>query len=95
MGRMLLPLVVVMLASPIGGAAAPSWEPDAQGWNGFGWYLTSGSVYGPSSEEDRLTYVLFGGPYPFQNGCLEAYDRLTSPAGVCRFLNVKPPAFTG
>jgi len=96
MGKMLLPVIVGMLACPLGGAAAPSREPDAQGWNGFGWYLTSGSVYGArSEEEDRLAYVLFGGPYPLQNGCLEVYDRLYSPVGVCSFLNVKPPAFAG
>jgi hypothetical protein len=87
MGRVLLPLIILMLACPVGGAAAPSLKPDAQGWNGSGWYVTSVAYPGARSE-DMPTYILFGGPYPLQNGCLEIYDRLFSPIGVCRFLKI-------
>jgi hypothetical protein len=94
MGRVLLSLIILMLACPFGGAAAPVSNRDAQGWNGSGWYVTS-SAYPGARPEDMPTYILFDGPYPLQSGCLEIYDRLFSPLGVCRFLNLKPAAFSG
>ena len=92
--KAMLSVAVLMAMSIMASAATPLVKPDAQGWNGSGWYLTSGPVYGARSE-DWLAYVLFGGPYPLQSGCLEVYDRLYSPIGTCRFLDVKPPPFAG
>jgi hypothetical protein len=93
MTKVLLPLTILMLACLFGGAA-PLPQPDAQGWNGSGWYITSATAPAAQSE-DVPTFILFNGPYPLQNGCLEVYDRLYSPIGICRFLNLKPAAFSG
>ena len=108
--KVLFPLTVLMLACLWGSAAAsfpkgasfpeidhsksdaPS--PDAQGWNGPGWYLTNTPSPGIRSEATPV-YILFGGPCPMKAGCLEIYDRLYSPIGFCRFLNLKPAAFSG
>lgn len=94
MGKTLLALTIPILACFFGSAAAPLPKSDAQGWNGSGWYLTS-TIYPGTRAEDEPAFILFGGPYPLQNGCLEIYDRLYSPIGVCRFLNLKPAAFAG
>lgn len=77
-------------------AAAPR-EPDAQGWSGSGWYVTSGVYPGAPSEDTPSAppYVLFSGPYQLQMGCIEVRRRQSSPTGVCRFLELKPPAFLG
>jgi len=56
---------------------------DAQGWSGPGWYITS-------TETATHAYILFEGPHISQSQCSEAYDRLYSPIGMCRFLDVKP-----
>jgi hypothetical protein len=94
MGKMLLVLAVPMLASLFGGAAAPLPKADAEGWNGSGWYVTSATS--PTVRPDGApAYILFNGPYPLQSGCLEVYDKLYSPIGSCRFLNLKPAAFGG
>jgi hypothetical protein len=94
MGKMLLVLAVPMLASLFGGAAAPLPKADAEGWNGSGWYVTSATS--PTVRpDDAPAYILFNGPYPLQSGCLEVYDKLYSPIGSCRFLNLKPAAFGG
>jgi hypothetical protein len=94
MGKALLALSIPILACVFGSAAAPVPKPDAQGWNGSGWYLTNTRYPGKGSDNEPAL-ILFGGPYPLQNGCLELYDRLYSPIGVCRFLNLKPAAFAG
>jgi hypothetical protein len=94
MGKTLLALTIPILACLLGSAAAPLPKADAQGWNGSGWYLTN-TIYPGTRSEDEPAFILFDGPYPLQNGCLEIYDRLYSPIGVCRFLNLKPAAFTG
>jgi len=93
MTKALLPLTIPMLAFLFGGAATPP-LPDAQGWNGSGWYITNATSPAAQSE-DVPTFILFNGPYPLQNRCLEVYDQLYSPIGVCRFLDVKPAAFSG
>ncbi len=94
MGKMLLVLAVPMLASLFGGAAARLPKTDAEGWNGSGWYVTSATS--PTMRpDDAPAYILFNGPYPLQSGCLEVYDKLYSPIGSCRFLNLKPAAFGG
>jgi len=93
MGKMPLAVTLPVLACLLGGAA-PLPPPDAQGWNGSGWYITS--AMSPAAQpEDVPPFILFNGPYPLQNGCLEVYDRLYSPIGICRFLNLKPAAFSG
>jgi hypothetical protein len=56
---------------------------DAQGWSGPGWYITNTAT-------PTHAYVLFEGPHTLQSGCVEAYDRLYSPIGICRFLDTKP-----
>jgi len=94
MGKTLLALTTMMLGGLLASAAAPFPKADAQGWNGSGWYLTSAPYPGTRSEDEPAS-ILFGGPYPLQDGCLEIYDRLYSPIGVCRFLNLKPAAFAG
>jgi len=93
MGKTLLALTIPILAC-LFGAAAPLPPPDAQGWNGSGWYITSATSPAARSE-DAPAFILFNGPYPLQNGCLEVYDRLYSPIGICRFLDVKPAVFAG
>ena len=97
--KTLLSLTIPMLMSAFGSAAAPLSRPgaerrDAQGWNGPGWYLTTAAYPGTRSG-DMPTSILFGGPYPVENGCLEVYDRLYPPVGICRFLDLKPAAFSG
>lgn len=94
MGKVLLALTIPMLACLLGAAAAPPPEPDAQGWNGAGWYVTS-TASPPAQSDEVPVYILFNGPYPLQSGCLEVYDRLYSPIGTCRFLKLKPAAFAG
>lgn len=94
MGKTLLALTIPILACFFGSAAAPLPKADPQGWNASGWYLTS-RTYPGTRAEDEPALILFGGPYPLQNGCLEIYDRLYSPIGVCQFLNLKPAAFAG
>ena len=93
MGKMPLAVTITVLGCLLAGAA-PLPQPDAQGWNGSGWYVTSATSPAARSEEVP-TFILFNGPYPLQNGCLEVYDRLYSPIGICRFLNLKPAAFSG
>jgi hypothetical protein len=87
-------LTVLMLACLWGSGAASfpktnAQDPDAQGWNGPGWYLTNApSLY--IGSEATLAYILFSGSYTMKTGYLEVYDRLYSPIGFCRFLNLKP-----
>jgi len=93
MGKMPLAVTISMLGCLLG-AAAPLPPPDAQGWNGSGWYITSATS--PAARSEGVpAFILFNGPYPLQNGCLEDYDRLYSPIGICRFLDLKPAAFSG
>ena len=35
-------------------------------------------------------YILFDGPHDSQSGCDLVYDRLYSPIGMCRLLDIKP-----
>jgi hypothetical protein len=91
MTKVLLALTILMLACLFGGAAPLS---HAQGWDGSGWYITCATSPAARSE-DVPTFILFNRPYAMQNGCLEGYDRFYSPIGICRFLDVKPAAFSG
>ena len=71
-------------------ALVPVALADAQGWNGPGWYV-SGSA--PANTPTATpAYILFNGPHGSQSDCALVYDRLYSPIGVCRFLDVKPGA---
>ena len=63
--------------------------PDAQGWNGSGWYVTGSAPFTPKAAVTP-EYVLFNGPHDSQNGCALVYDRLYAPIGMCRFLEIKP-----
>jgi hypothetical protein len=56
---------------------------DAQGWSGPGWYITNAA-------SPAHALILFEGPHELQSGCAQAYDRLYSPIGLCRFLDTKP-----
>jgi len=64
MVKVLLSLTVLMLACLWGSAAASfpnAQDPDAQGWNGAGRYLTNAPSLGIGSEA-ALAYILFSGP---------------------------------
>jgi len=93
MARIRLPLIIPMLAFLLANIANAVAIPDAQGWNGPGWYITGSApiVSQPVASSD---YILFEGPHALRSDCAEVYDRLYSPVGVCRFLSAKPPSFT-
>jgi hypothetical protein len=38
-------------------------------------------------------HILLEGPHELQEACLEVYERLYYPIGVCRLLTAKPVAF--
>jgi len=69
-------------------------SPDAQGWNGPGWYVT-GSAPPALQPVAAPNYILFDGPHALPGDCLQVYDRLYSPIGVCRLLTAKPAAVSG
>jgi hypothetical protein len=68
--------------------------PDAQGWNGPGWYIT-GSAPPTPQPVAAPDYILFDGPHALPGECIKTYDRLYSPIGTCRLLNAKPAALGG
>ena len=68
-------------------ALAPGVDP--QGWDGAGWYVTSSAPLAPKPPATPA-YTLFEGPHPSQSGCTLIHDRLYSPIGICRFLDIKP-----
>jgi hypothetical protein len=71
-------------------AAAPA--PDADGWGGAGWYVSSDA---PAVAHGARANILFNGPHLEQQDCAEIYHRLYSPIGACRYLPVKPSAHSG
>lgn len=73
-------------------SAAAAAGADDQGWGGAGWYITGSARPAPASAA-APDYVLLEGPHQLQSDCLQVYDRLYSPIGVCRYLNAKPMAF--
>ena len=77
---------VFLACSPASQAAA---LPDAQGWNGPGWYV-AGSAPLIAKLSTTPAYILFDGPHDSQSGCVLVYDRLYSPIGMCRLLDIKP-----
>ena len=82
---------MLTLACVLAGTANAGTSPDAQGWNGRGWYIT-GSAPPASQPIAAPDYILFEGPHALQGDCLQIYDRLYSPIGICRFLDAKPAA---
>ena len=68
--------------------------PDAQSWDGPGWYITGFAppAYLPNATAD---YILLEGLHELRSGCLHVYDQLYFPIGVCRFRDAKPVAFVG
>ena len=76
-------LATLFMAWGLAASAQTAPLADAQGWSGPGWYITDTAT--PSH-----AYILFEGPHAQQARCMEAYDRLYSPIGICRFLDAKP-----
>jgi hypothetical protein len=62
---------------------------DLQGWNGPGWYVTGSAPLG-TKPPATPAYILFNGPHISGSECTQVYDRLYSPIGVCRLLDIKP-----
>ena len=91
MSTIYLRAVTLTLALALAGAAHAASIPDAQGWNGPGWYIT-GSAPAGLLPVAAPNYILFEGPHPLQGECTAIYDRLYSPIGMCRFLDQKPLA---
>lgn len=82
---------MLTLTCILAGAANAVASPDAQGWNGRGWYVTGSAPLAPQPVA-APNYILFEGPHALQSECLAIYDRLYSPIGICRFLDAKPVA---
>jgi hypothetical protein len=89
MKKMYLQAVMLTLACVLAGASNADAGPDAQGWNGRGWYIT-GAAPPALVPVAAPNYILLEGPHALPAECLEIYDRFYSPIGICRFLNVKP-----
>ena len=70
-------------------ALVPVAIADTQGWNGPGWYVAGSAPLAPKPPATPA-YILFNGPHDSQSGCALVYDRLYSPIGVCRLLDIKP-----
>jgi hypothetical protein len=94
MERIRFHAVLLTLTYALAGSADAAPRPDAQGWNGPGWYIT-GSAPPASLPAAAPDYILFEGPHALAGECLDIYNRLYSPVGICRFLDAKPVAFAG
>lgn len=70
-------------------ALAPVAAADLQGWNGPGWYVTGSAPQGTKLPATPA-YILFDGPHASGSECTQVYDRLYSPIGICRLLDIKP-----
>lgn len=84
---MVLKSTLAALALIFATSAAGAAYPDNQGWDGPGWYISGG---GAPDQAAMPAYILFHGPHGERRDCLEIHDRLYSPIGTCRYLNVKP-----
>ena len=89
MERMRFHAALLTLTCAFAGTANAGTSPDAQGWNGPGWYVT-GSAPPTPQPVAAPDYILFEGPHTLRAECLATYDRFYSPIGICRFLNEKP-----
>jgi hypothetical protein len=76
-------LVVLLMACGVAAGAQTPLLADAQGWRGPGWYITNTATAAHAT-------VLFEGPHELQGRCVDVYDRLYSPIGICRFVGAKP-----
>ena len=85
---------MLVFACLLANTAQAGTGPDAQGWNGPGWYVT-GSAPPALQPVAAPNYILFEGPHALPGECQQVYDRFYSPVGMCRFLDAKPVAFTG
>jgi hypothetical protein len=70
-------------------ASATGPRSDAQGWGGPGWYI-SDTPMPAAALRTAPTTILFEGPHDARSDCIEMYDRLYSPIGICRYLAAKP-----
>ena len=70
-------------------AVTPVAAADLQGWNGPGWYV-AGSAPLVLKSPATPAYILFNGPHASGSECKLVYDRLYSPIGICRLLDIKP-----
>jgi len=70
-------------------ALVPIAVADSQGWNGPGWYV-AGSAPLVTKPPATPAYILFDGPHASGSECTLVHDRLYSPIGVCRLLDIKP-----
>jgi hypothetical protein len=93
MKKMYLKAAILTLACILAATTNAGAGPDAQGWNGRGWYIT-GSAPPALTAVAAPNYILFDGPHALPAECLEIYDRFYSPIGICRFLDAKPVALT-
>jgi len=89
MEKMHFQAVTLTLAFVLAGTAHAATVADAQGWNGPGWYVAGSAPLAPKPPATPA-YILFDGPHDSGGECSLVYDRLYSPIGVCRFLNIKP-----
>jgi hypothetical protein len=89
MKKINLQAVILTLACVLAGIPDAGAGPDAQGWNGRGWYVT-GAAPPALVPIAAPNYILFEGPHALPAECLEIYDRFYSPIGICRFLDAKP-----
>src|SRR6185312_4875499 len=92
MRKMHFQAIIMIFACLVASTANAVAVQDAQGWNGPGWYIT-GSAPIASQPIASPDYILFEGPHALLTDCKEAYDRLYSPVGICRFLGAKPQSF--
>jgi hypothetical protein len=76
------------------GATVAAAAPDAEGWGGAGWYVSSDTSPATTARGARGN-ILFNGPHLERRVCIEIYDRLYSPIGACRYLTIKPAANSG
>jgi len=80
---------MLTLACVFAGTVHAGAGPDAQGWNGPGWYV-AGSAPPTPKPLTTPAYILFNGPHASGSDCAVVYDRFYSPIGICRLLDTKP-----
>jgi hypothetical protein len=89
MPRQHIPMRARLLGAAFAACALAPVTADLQGWNGPGWYVTGSAPLAPKSPATPA-YILFHGPHDSGSACALVHDRLYSPIGVCRLLDIKP-----
>jgi len=89
MKKMHLQAAMLTLACVFAGTVHAGAGPDAQGWNGPGWYVAGSAPLTPKPLTTPA-YILFNGPHASGSDCAVVYDRFYSPIGICRLLDTKP-----